>query len=490
METLHTPAWVRDAIFYQIFPDRYARSLHVPKPTNLEPWESTPTPLGFKGGDLLGVAEQIGYLRDLGVTALYFTPVFQSTANHRYHTHDYLRVDPLLGGDAALRELLDVAHRNDMRVVLDGVFNHASRGFFQFNHILENGAQSPYLDWFHVRSFPLNAYADDGQPPGYDAWWNLKALPKFNTSNPAVRDYIFRVARHWIDFGIDGWRLDVPSEIDDDPFWREFRRVVKEGNQNAYIVGEIWGPAERWLRGDMFDAVMNYGFTKACIEFFIGKRGDASLWQGGYGDVLPCDAIGFAAQIEALLSRYPSAATHTMLNLLDSHDTARFVTIARGDEAAMRLATLMQMTYPGAPCIYYGDEIGLPGGRDPDSRRAMPWDRRQWDTGMQAYVRKCIALRHAHPALRTGAFKVLVAEGMVFAFARYSEDDVIIVIFNAGDRLQVANIGAASVLADSDLLKDVWSPQTVEVTRGYMWDMVLPPRSGMVYQLIRRHDAA
>ena len=240
--TITTPEWVQDAVFYQIFPDRFAASTRVSKPSNLEAWDAPPTPSGFKGGDLLGVAEKLDYLRDLGITAIYLNPVFASTANHRYHTFDYYAVDPILGGNAALRELIDQAHARSIHIVLDGVFNHASRGFYQFNHALENGAASPYPDWFYFNKEwlqagrPLDAYprkrvkGDSREHLGYKAWWDLPALPKLNTDTPAVREFIFDVAKHWIDFGVDGWRLDVPSEIDDDSFWREFRRRVKSAN--------------------------------------------------------------------------------------------------------------------------------------------------------------------------------------------------------------------------------------------------------------------
>ena len=221
-----------------------------------------------------GVLEHLDYLEDLGITAIYFNPIFQSACNHRYHTHDYYRVDPLLGGDEALRQLLDAAHARGIRIVLDGVFNHASRGFFQFNHILEVGAKSPYIDWFDVKGFPLNAYEGI---PNYRCWVNLAALPEFNTRNPQVREFIFNVARYWIEQGIDGWRLDVPFCIDDDSFWQEFRQVVKTANPEAYIVGEVPWEAKRWLQGDQFDAVMNYLFTLACVGFFAGEKGDLEL---------------------------------------------------------------------------------------------------------------------------------------------------------------------------------------------------------------------
>ena len=280
MSSVQTPDWVRDAVFYQIFPDRFARSDRVPKASNLQPWGAPPTGHAYQGGDLLGVVERLDYLADLGINAIYFNPIFRSGSNHRYHTHDYFQVDPMLGGNAALRELLDAAHARGIRVVLDGVFNHASRGFFQFHDILENGPESAYLDWFHVEEWPLHPYG--GGKANYGAWWGNRALPKLNTDTPAVRRFIWDVARYWIEFGIDGWRLDVPQEIDDDEFWREFRRVVKAANPDAYIVGEIWGEAERWLQGDQFDAVMNYGVGRAALGLFAAETLDREYRPGGF----------------------------------------------------------------------------------------------------------------------------------------------------------------------------------------------------------------
>ena len=186
-----------------------------------------------------------------------------------------------------MRRLLDECHRRSMRVVLDGVFNHASRGFFQFHDILENGLSSPYLDWFIVNGWPLYAY-DSQHRPNYAAWWGLRALPKFNLQTPEVREFLLGVAGYWIEQGVDGWRLDVPGEIDDDNFWRDFRRVVKSRNADAYIVGEIWHEAQRWLQGDQFDAVMNYLLTKACLGFFVGHGLNQALTSGaGYAPVDP-----------------------------------------------------------------------------------------------------------------------------------------------------------------------------------------------------------
>lgn len=434
-ETFWTPEWVQDAVFYQIFPDRFARSLAVPKPSNLEPWDTPPTTYGFKGGDLLGVADHLDYLQDLEITAIYFTPVFSSAANHRYHTHDYYAVDPILGGNAALDRLLKEAHARDIRVILDGVFNHASRGFYQFSHLLENGERSPYVDWFRVYSWPLNPYGPGDQPPGYDCWWGLRALPKFNTSTQAVREFLLGVAEHWVDKGIDGWRLDVPNEIDDDEFWRAFRLRVKAINPEAYIVGEIWGDARRWLAGDQFDAVMNYLFTRACLGFFAGEGAgiDAGVIEGtGLSPVSGLDAPAFRTAIDELLQLYPKPATMAQLNLLGSHDTPRFLTIARRDESALRLATLFQMTFPGAPCIYYGDEVGVEGGRDPDCRRTFPRDKGLWNQDLRSHVKRCIALRRSNPVFRRGEFSSLYGEHGVYVFERRLGDEVAIVAINAG----------------------------------------------------------
>jgi len=481
--SIQTPEWVRDAVFYQIFPDRFARSDRVAKPSNLQPWDSPPTTYGFKGGDLLGVTEHLDTLQDLGITALYFNPVFQSAANHRYHTHDYLRVDPILGGDEALRELLDEAHRRGIRVVLDGVFNHASRGFFQFSHILENGADSPYLDWFIINGYPLRPYHAPAGQHGYEAWWGLPALPKLNTRTPAVREFLLEVGRYWIEFGVDGWRLDVPSEIDDDGFWREFRRRVKGANPEAYIVGEIWGDARRWLQGDQFDAAMNYLFTRACLGFFGGEGLLRSeLARTGYQQIDTLDAQGFAAEIQKLLDLYSRSVTEVQFNLLGSHDTPRFKTLAQGDNSAYRLATLFQMTYPGAPSIYYGDEIGMEGGHDPGCRGGFPWDEGRWDQELRDYVRRCIALRHAHPALRRGDLDWLFAGDDVVVYRRRLGSETLVVCLNNGRNPALLTLRVEGYLQDGAVLSDVWSDATAMVSQGSIEGLHLPARSGVVYR--------
>jgi neopullulanase len=477
-----TPDWVRDAVFYQIFPDRFARSLTIAKPGHIDEWGATPTPHGYQGGDLLGIVERLDYLVDLGINAIYFTPIFQSASNHRYHTHDYEKVDPMLGGTPALRRLLDEAHDRGIKVVLDGVFNHASRGFFQFHDILENGADSAYLDWFTIHNFPLNAYEVE-KMLGYKAWWNLPALPKFNTDTPAVREFLWGIGRRWIDFGIDGWRLDVANEIDDDAFWREFRSRVRAGNPEAYIVGEVWSEARRWLQGDMWDAVMNYLFTRACIAFFIGEPVDRDeLAKTSFRALDPTGAPAFRAAIERVLDLYHPDVNAVQMNLLDSHDMPRFLTLARDDASALRLATLFQMTYPGAPSVYYGDEIGLRGGHDPLNRAAFPWEKTAtWDTGLLHDFQRFIALRQQRPALRRGSFAFLLAEDDVIAFARQLGDETVIVAINTSTRSRRVDLAVGSLLRDGTGLDEAWSRETTRVEAGKIRALGLGPRSGRAF---------
>ena len=513
MMGIKTPDWVKHAVFYQIFPDRFSRSPRLQHPPGIQfkPWGAPPSEQGFQGGDLLGIVDRLDYLENLGVNALYLNPIFSSASNHRYHTFDYMTIDPLLGGDAAFRELLDRAHERDIRVVIDGVFNHCGRGFWPFHHILEAGKRSPYFDWFRVKGWPLRPYhSNEQQPHNYAAWWNLPALPKLNTVNPGMRRYLLEVARHWIEFGADGWRLDVPEEIDDPPFWREFRRVVKKSNADAYTVGEIWHEAEEWLQGDRFDAVMNYVLSRAAYGYFGAETVPRDYRPGGYA-IEKLDTLAFAAAIERMLERYDWQVVTAQFNLLNSHDTARNLWALDGDASGVRLCLLLQMTLPGAPCIYYGEEIGMNGGPDPGCRGAFPWDEKEsWDGEMLGFYRQAIALRHSYSALRTGAYRTLVAAGDIFGFSRSicddptssdtaTEDncpaeDQLIVLFNRARseaRLAVplagkGKEGESDTALSSPTFRVVWPPgasgQTCCARNGTLWDLTIPPREALILE--------
>lgn len=507
-----TPAWVRDAVFYQVFPDRLARSGRVPAPGPLEPWDAPPTVRGFKGGDLYGVVDHLDRLHDLGITALYLNPVFASASNHRYHTDDYFHVDPLLGGDAALRALLDAAHARDMRVILDGVFNHCGRGFWPFHHVLENGAQSPYREWFHldegVRAGDrqLAAYPSPEQLGamsellaagrlrgdismsvlGYTAWWDLPALPKLHLEHPQLQAHILEVAEHWIRFGADGWRLDVAEEVGAD-FWREFRRRVRAADPEAYLVAEVWHPLPDWLAGDLFDAFMNYPLAAAILGFSAQSRLQVSidLPEEYQGRLAPLDGPALWGRILELDGLYDSAVTAVQLNLLGSHDTPRLRTLCGDDLDAVRLATLLQMTLPGAPCVYYGDEIGLAGGMDPDCRAAFPADPARWQDEPAAWMADLAALRHSSRALRDGELRLLHAEGTALAYLRRHGTDAFACIVNAGE----GSLGWELAIPDGVRSAEVGrlrsartEPDGAEVRDGRL-HVAIPGRHGIVVRL-------
>jgi neopullulanase len=332
-----------------------------------------------------------------------------------------------------------------MRVVLDGVFNHTGRGFWPFHHLLEAGASSPYRRWFHVDDAaleagrPLHAYPPPGTPPsalGYEAWWGLPALPKLNTDEPAVREYLFGVAEHWLRFGIDGWRLDVPAEIDDEAFWQEFRARCRAIQPDAYLVGEIWHLAPDWLRGDRFDALMNYPLTEAILGYAGGSALDVAVINAHNeyaGSVVPRDGASFGRRLMELLSAYHPETVAAQLNLLGSHDSPRLRTVLGGGADRVRLAVLLQATLPGAPCLFYGDEIGLTGGNDPDCRAAFPWDEARWEPGLRETVRALYLLRHAEPAFRADPVRILGTSGSALAYERGAGPARFVVVTNPGD---------------------------------------------------------
>ena len=427
-------------------------------------------------------------------------------------------MDPLLGGTPALRELVDALHARGMRIVLDGVFNHTGRGFWPFHHVLENGLDSPYVDWFHLdrgrlsAGRGLDAYPDRAAPCtdgetrsaghrrggpsleqlGYRAWWDMPALPKLNTDHPDVREHLWSVATHWLEFGIDGWRLDVPAEIDDEAFWQEFRRRCRTVNPEAYLVGEIWNVAPEWVHGDRFDALMNYPLLEAILGFVGGSSLDAALvasHQELSRHLRSSDAHGFAAALAAQLAAYDRATVAAQLNLLSSHDMPRIRTLVSGDLAAVRLAVLLQMTLPGAPCIYYGDEIGMEGGNDPDCRRAYPVGEAGRDEAVRATFRDLVALRRAHPGLRSDRVRIARVDGACVVLVRGGPDDpsaqreVLVVIANAAlasvsVALQLPEL-AGSALAPLPV-SGLPSGSPVRVAGDGSVEVTVPARAGFV----------
>lgn len=411
------PTWVEDAIFYQIFPDRFANGERSNDPQNVRPWTALPTINGFYGGDLRGIIQKFDYLLDLGITAIYLNPIFLSPSTHRYNITDYYQIDPKLGDLQDFRNFINLAHRNEVKVILDGVFNHCGRGFFAFNDILENQDQSAYIDWFHINKFPIDAYSP-GDASDYEGWWKHKSLPKFRTDTPAVKKYIFSVAKYWIEQGADGWRLDVPNEIDDDGFWQEFRLIVRNTNPEAYLLGEIWEAMPRWVGENHFDGLMNYPLRESLIGFVNGSN----------------NANQFNDRLDHLFSIYPRDNVYSMYNLLGSHDTERIKTFLGGKSERTKLAYSILFALPGCPAVYYGDEIGLEGGKDPDSRRTFIWEGQGKDDSLRNWIQRLITLRKRNSVLRRGGFRKAYVDDIrnCYAFFRILGGNAVLVAANAG----------------------------------------------------------
>lgn len=458
------PYWVEDAIFYQIFPDRFANGDATNDPPNLQPWGAPPDIHHFQGGDLRGIIQKLDYLLDLGINAIYLTPIFQASSSHRYNTCDYLKIDPRLGDLRDFHALIDAAHQNGVRVVLDGVFNHVGRGFFAFVDVLENQEYSAYRDWFFINKFPVEGYGP-GDATTYVGWWKYKSLPKLNTANPQVRRHLMDVARYWIEQGADGWRLDVPNEIDDDGFWAEFRQVVKTANPEAYLLGEIWDGNPRWVGERHFDGLMNYPLRDALLGMLTGRLTPAA----------------FSEKLNALLLKnFPAENTCAMYNLVGSHDTERALTLLNGDLAKLKLAWLIQMALPGAPAVYYGDEIGLEGGKDPECRKAFPWGEAGQKSDLHDYLRSLIHWRKRLPVLRRGIYQPLPAEDGrgCLAFARILGEQRLAVAFNASATRRQVRLNAGAIgWRDGLILSDLLSSQQYIVS-GDALTVMLQPWSG------------
>lgn len=422
------PYWVQDSIFYQIFPDRFYNGDVRNDPENIVSWGSPPDLYSFQGGDLRGIIQQFDYLLDLGVNALYLNPIFHASSTHRYNTTDYYQIDPKLGTLEDFTALLKVAHDNGVKVIIDGVFNHCGRGFFAFNDVLENQEHSSYKDWFHIKSYPIDAYSENADPD-YLCWWNLKSLPKLNFNHPAVRKYFLEVVKFWTSKGIDGWRLDVPNEIPFMEFWAEFRETVLAINKDAYLVGEIWELNPEWVGEKNFDGLMNYPLREAILGYISGRVSAAS----------------FSNRLDSLVAAYPRANSYAMYNTLSSHDTDRIMTLLKGNLPKVKLANLIMFGFPGAPAIYYGDEIGMEGEKDPDNRRAFPWNIDAWNVELRQWYQMLISLRKRFPALRRGSYeRIMLGDTRgVIAYSRKLADQMVIIVSNASATRKVIRIPMA-----------------------------------------------
>lgn len=397
------PAWTRDAVVYNIFPDSFAAGKRL-APNGAPP---------CRGGTVRGVTENLDYIASLGFNCIYLNPIFAARSYHRYDTLDYYRIDPHMGAEDDLRDLVRRAHALGIRVILDGVFNHVSSDHPFFRDVLEKGRASRYYSCFYALPETPRLPAA-GDLPGYTCFSYVADMPKTNTADPFLRQYFCDVGAYWVrKFDVDGWRLDVANELDDG-FLRAFRASVKAAKSDALIVGEVWENAAHYLGGDMLDSAMNYDFRRYCRRFFAEQTVDAET---------------FDTNVSTLLLRYNENALFAQLNLLDSHDVSRFLSLCGGKTERMELAVLLQMTFPGMPCVFYGDEKGLCGESEPEYRRPMAWDA---SSPLEEVYRRMIALRKTHPALRYGSFHTELACGGVYRYSRVWNGTKITVAMNLG----------------------------------------------------------
>ena len=408
------PEWTKDAVIYNIFPDSFATGRRYVSGTPSEKRWNGEVTRGKLGGAIRGITENADYIKELGINCVYINPLFAAGQYHKYDLLDYFNVDPCFGTNADFAEMVDTLHENGIRVIIDAVFNHCGWRFFAFDDVVKNGAGSKYADWFYRLEHPVTRPDTGDVTPPYECFAYERLMPKMNTANPEVAAYFCDVCRHWLrEYKIDGWRLDVADETNDG-FWRMFRRAAEEVNPDALLIGEIWGNADHWLDGTMFHSTMNYDLRKHCRDFFAQ------------------DVIGakeFSARVTDMLTRYRTNLTYAQLNLLDSHDVSRFLSLCGGDKRRLKLAVLFQMCFVGIPGVYYGDEQGLSGVLEDEYRRPMIWD---GDQDLFRFYQEAIALRKENAALTRGGFESLFAEGKLFVFRRAYEGKAVTVALNAG----------------------------------------------------------
>ncbi len=417
------PDWVKDAVVYNIFPDSFASSAneisgagnkqlfqneHMTEPV----WTTANL-----GGTIKGIGENVEYLKKLGVNCIYINPIFAAGEYHKYDTLDYFQIDPCFGTNKDFKEMVKIMHQKGIRVIIDGVFNHCGWKFFAFEDVVKNGENSKYKDWFYGLTFPVKRPETQEEIPSYECFAYERLMPKLNTSNKEVQEYLLKVGKYWVEeFDIDGWRLDVASEVNDD-FWRQFRKAVRSVKNDCFIIGEVWESGAHWMQGDMFDSTMNYDVRKFCNYFFAKEA---------------IDSVTFDAGVTNMRMRYRKNLQYGQLNLLDSHDVSRFLSVCGENKDKWKIAVIFQMMFLGVPSLFYGNEQGFTGNHEVDYRRKMEFK----TTGETfLFFQKLIDIRKKEVAVRRGDYKTVFAEAdkRVYAFSRNLNEETVLVILNASE---------------------------------------------------------
>lgn len=397
-DVIQNVGWLNNAVFYQIFVDRFCcsdKAIGIKSKINAE-WDELPTPTSFYGGNLDGITEKLDYINGLGATAIYLTPIFKSKSNHKYDTIDFYCIDESFGDKESLKRLVEKAHEKGMRVVLDAVFNHVSHDFARFKDVMKKGKKSKYFDWFVIDGEKIRQ-----DPPNYACFGDCEYMPKLNTCNKEVQNYLVDVMLYWMkECDVDGWRLDVSDEISHG-FWRKVREAVKSQKSDSALIGENWHNSESFLRGDQFDSIMNYALTKRMMDFWV----DESI-----------DEKQLADRLNSLYMRYSDVTNNMMFNLLDSHDTARFFTRVNKDRNRLLCAIATLVFLPGSFNLYYGTDILLEGEYDPDCRRTFDFSKLQEKDiiDFQISLKEVLKLKR-QPAIKNGKLKI------------YSKNDAVVI---------------------------------------------------------------
>lgn len=418
-EVCQIPDWAKNMIMYHIFPDSFAtgkRSI-VNKPAKCQ----VPMVNGAiadsvtnLGGTLRGIIENIDYIQELGINCVYLNPIFAANSYHKYDTIDYFDIDPCFGTKNDMKELVNTCHANGIRVIFDGVFNHCGPNFFAFADVLEKGKESKYYDWFY--GMPEKVEFKD--PPNYAAFAYVKEMPKLNTSNPELEEYLIRVGTYWIEeVGIDGWRLDVANEVNHD-FWRHYKAAIRKVKPDAIMIGEIWEDSWIWLMGDQMDSTMNYRFTYLCMDFFANQK---------------MSVADFDQSMQKMICRYPTQVSLAQMNFLDSHDVPRFLSYCDGDRRRMRLAFFYLFMGYGVPSVFYGDEHYLSGVSEEQYRQPMPWGNE--DNAYEDF-KEWIKIRKNNSCLMDGSYNTafIDEENRIYGFVRENEQQRAVIILNNSDK--------------------------------------------------------
>lgn len=406
------PEWVRDTVFYEIFPDRFCIAGRNEAAGKSEKWGTEPGNDSFYGGNLEGIISKIDYLKNLGITGIYITPIFNSSTNHKYDTIDYYNIDPDFGDMDTLKRLVKQCHNNGIRVILDGVFNHCSYKMRHFQDVLEKGEESEYYSWF------IYSKGSRFLKESYESYSIFHDMPKLDTSNIEVQEYFLSIANYWIiKANIDGWRLDVGDELNTE-FIKRFRCRLKSINSEVYIVGETWYNGYPWLMGNHFDAVMNYQLTGVIDDYFAKGTMDSDQ---------------FKNKVSSIRAQYTKQVNQMNFNIIDSHDTERFLTKCNGNIKKLILALTFLLTYDGVPCIFYGTEIGMSGGNDPGCRKCFEWNTEKWNMKIYTCLKQLIQLRNKYKSLRKGGFSWIEGKKMIVYERNYEEESIIVVINNSTD---------------------------------------------------------